>query len=205
MKTPTRIRLAAAMIAACAAASLAHAQTPPAGTPERLRGTLVSKDGDTLVLHGLQGDETVRMADGWTVGSTRPATLAAITPGMAIGVVSRGPAAHPVVAAIQVFAPEAPQRPGQRPWDMMPESTMTNAVVAGEVSATTEGGLSLKYDDKVVSMTVPPDVSVGVAGPGDKTMLVPGVHLVVFSTGGPGGSHTGRIAIVGLDGSTPPL
>lgn len=201
MMRPTLTSLAVLL----AMAPLAASAQPVAGTPERVRGTLASVQGDTLVLHGAGGEETVRMTPGWTVRATTPATLAAITPGMAIGVVSRGPATHPVAVAIQVFPPEAAPRRGQSAWDMLPESTMTNATVAGDVTASGEHGLTLKTDDKVIPMEVAPDANIGIAKAGEKAMLTPGVKLVVFATRTADGIHVGRLAIVGLDDSTPPL
>lgn len=204
--TPIRRLNVAALAFACAFPIAAFAQSAPAGTPERVRGELASVQGDTLVLRSADGgSETVKMAEGWTVRTTKPGTLASITPGSAIGVVSRGPADHPTAVAIQVFAPGAVPKLGQSPWDMIPESTMTNAMVSGEVTGTGEKALTLKIDDKVIPMTVAPNASIGVAGTGDKAMLKPGAKLVVLSVKGADGSHTGRIAIVGLDGSTPPL
>lgn len=201
------VRLNAATVAlACALPALAFAQGVPGGTPERVRGELVSAQGDTLVLKAPDGaNETVKMADGWTVRSTKPGTLASIAPGAAIGIVSRGPATNPVAVAIQVFAPGAVPKLGQSSWDLIPESTMTNAVVEGEVTGKGERGLTVKVDDKLVPMAVAPNANIGVAGSGDKAMLKPGAKLVVFAVKGADGSHTGRMAVVGLDGSTPPL
>jgi hypothetical protein len=86
----------------------------------------------------------------------------------------------------------------------MPESTMTNGVVEGQAVATDGGHLKVTVDGKPVEMTIAPNVSIGAAGIGDKSLVVPGAKAVVFATKD-GATYTGRAVIVGKDGMTPPL
>jgi hypothetical protein len=194
-------RLAFVAAFGAALAPPAFAQAPP----QRLRGTIVSLTGDILVLHGSDGaNTTITLAPDVGYRSITKATLADVKPGGGIGIVSRGPANKQEAVAIQIFVPGAPFRQAQLGWDMMPESTMTNGVVEGQAVATGGGHLKVTVDGKPVEMTIAPNVSVGAAGPGDKSLVVPGAKAVVFATKD-GAAYTGRVVIVGKDGMTPPL
>ena len=80
--------------------------------------------------------------------------------------------------AVTVF-PESSRGVGEghRPFDLLPQSTMTNATVA-EVSAAANGRrLQLKYKDGAMLIVVPEDAPVVTFRPGDRNLLVPGASV----------------------------
>ena len=194
-------RLAALVALAAVSSQPTFAQAPPS----RLRGTVVSLTGDVLVLKPSDGQNmSITLAPDVTYRSITKATLADVKPGSGIGIVSQGPANKQEAVAIQIFMPGAPFRQVQLGWDMMPESTMTNGVVEGQAVAAEGGHLKVTVDGKPVEMAIAPDVSIGAAGPGDKSLAVQGAKAVVFATKS-GDAYTGRTVIIGKDGMTPPL
>ena len=184
------------------AASPAFAQAPP----QRIRGTIASVSGDTMVVHATSGDDvTFQLAADTVVHADTPSTLDAIKPGSTLAIVSRGPADKQEAVAVRVMGPGVTIRMAILPWDLMPESTMTTAVVEGQSGALTGRSMTLKAGDKTVEMTFPQQASIAVETMGDRASLVPGAKVVVFATPGSGTTMSGRVAIVGLQGMTPPL
>ena len=173
--------------------------------PQRIRGTIASLSGDTLIVREADGgDATLHLAANVPVREEIRATAAAITPGSTLAIVSRGPADKQEAIDIRVVPAGSLARMGVFKWDL-PQSTMTNGVVEGQSVAVSGGVLTVKAADSVVHMAIAPNASISVSGPGDASMLTPGAHVVVFATPGTGGVMTGQTVIVGKDGMTPPL
>jgi len=94
---------------------------------------------------------------------------------------------------------------GSRPYDLKPNSTMTNATVAQQVAGTDGQTLMIKYKDGEKKVTVGPDTPVVTYVPGEKADLKAGARIIAFVKPLPDGSfETNRIS-VGRDGLTPPM
>ena len=66
---------------------------------------------------------------------------------------------------------------GHRPFDLQPQSTMTNATVADVVAAPAGRRLRLKYKDGEKIIVVPPGAPIVSFRPGDRSLLVPGASV----------------------------
>ena len=192
-----------AMMLLAAAALPAHAQT----TPRRVRGTIEALDGSTLVVNSREG-ETVRIAlsPTYTVAAVVPAELSAIKPGAYIGTAAVGPKDRLRALEVLIF-PEAMRGTGEghTPWDLVPESTMTNAVIEAEATGTDGRQLTLVAKGERLIVTVPPNVPVVTFEPGTPAMLTPGAKVFVGAQrAADGGLSAGRVN-VGKDGFTPPM
>ena len=184
------------------AATPAFAQTPP----QRFRGTVASVTGSTLVVHANDGtDVTFQLAADTAFRADTPSSLDAIKPGSMLAIVSRGPADKQEAVAVRAMAPGLTLRPAILPWDMMPESTMTNATVEGQTVATSGQLMTLKAGDKTVQMAVPASAAIALEEPGDKALLTPGSHVAVFAAPGADNAMAARLVIVGMKGMTPPV
>jgi hypothetical protein len=202
--TCARPLIAAAMLVA--SSLLAIAQQPP--TPTRVRGTIDGVDGDVLLVKS-RGGEDVRLhmtGDMRVVGIVK-ISLADIKLGSFIGTTTvPGPNGSQNAVEVHVF-PENMRGTGEgsRPYDLRPNSTMTNATVAETVAGNDGQNLVIKYKDGEKKVVVGPDTPVVTYVPADRSELKPGAKIIAFVKQLPDGSfETNRIS-VGRDGLTPPM
>ena len=95
---------------------------------------------------------------------------------------------------------------GHRPWDLQPQSTMTNANVAKVTAAPQGRMLTLRYKDGEKKVVVAEDAPVVTSAPADRSALVPGAHIfIVAAQREPDGTFTASRVTVGLDGLVPPM
>jgi hypothetical protein len=202
--TLARPLIAAAMVAASVLGAIA--QQPP--TPTRVRGTIEGVDGDLIMVKSRSGEDVKlhMSADMKVVGIVKIA-LADIKLGSFIGTTTvPGPDGQQNAVEVHVF-PEDMRGTGEgsRPYDLRPNSTMTNATVAQQVAGTDGQTLMIKYKDGEKKVTVGPDTPVVTYVPGEKADLKAGARIIAFVKPLPDGSfETNRIS-VGRDGLTPPM
>ncbi len=184
--TLTPIRHLAAGLALCLAASICAAQvahSPPSGAASptvRLRGTVQSVTPNMLTVKERSGEVIpLVISDKLVVNEVYPISLGDIQPGSFIGTAAMPqPDGSQRAIAVTVF-PESARGLGEgfRPFDLQPESTMTNATVADVIAAPTGRTLQLKYKDGQKTIVVPPDAPVVTFRPGDRSLLVPGASV----------------------------
>lgn len=190
------------------ASSLLLAGNVGAQTPtQRLRGTIVSFDGTSLVMAERGGNTiTLALADAFGVNEVVAIPASDIKPGSFIGTAAI-PAADGSLSALEVLVfPEAARGTGEghSAWDLQPGSTMTNATVAELASAPNGRTMKLKYKDGEKTVLVPDNVPIVTVKPGDKALLVPGAKVVVFAQNRDG-KMTAMRALAGRNGLTPPM
>jgi hypothetical protein len=108
---------------------------------------------------------------------------------------------------IHIF-PEAMRGTGEghRPWDLMPNSTMTNATIDSEVAISDGQKLVLKYKDGEKTFIVPANAAVVTFVPATAAALTPGAKIFVAAgTKQADGSVLAPRINVGLNGITPPM
>src|ERR1700704_6487359 len=198
--------LVASLTVICVFASVAWAQQPP---PVRIRGTIESVDGATLMIKSREGESMkVRMTDNVAVFGVAKTDLSEIKAGSYIGV-SAMPEPDGTQKALPVHIFPESQRgaaEGFRPWDLKPNSTMTNATVAETVKGTDGQNLLVKYKDGEKKVVVPPDTPIVTFVAGDKSELKPGAKIIIFgATKKEDGTLEAARVNVGRDGITPPM
>ena len=174
---------------------------------QRLRGTVKSFDGSTLVLAERSGDSiTLALADNFSVNEVLAIEPAAIKPGSYVGAAAV-PATDGTLRALEVLVfPEGARGSGEghSPWDLQPGSTMTNATVA-ELAASPQGRrLTLRYKDGEKTIVVPENVPIVTFKPGDKSLIVPGANVIVFAQTREG-KPTALRALAGRGSFAPPM
>ena len=184
----------------------ASAQQPPT---VRIRGTIEAVDGATLSIKSRDGsDVKVNITDNIAVTGVSKASLSDIKEGSYIGVSAMPePDGTQKAIAVHIF-PEAQRgaAEGFRPWDLRPNSTMTNATVAQTVAGVDGQTIMVKYKDGEKKVVVPPDAPIVAFAAGDKAEIKPGAKIIIFGATKKedGTLETGRIAI-GRDGIAPPM
>jgi hypothetical protein len=210
--TIRRIMFASTAFALLFAATIAEAQapaTPPASPPVRVRGTIDSVDGSTLNITSRDGTKmVVKLADNGTVLGVVKASLSDVKQGGFVGITAMPqPDGTQKAVEIHIF-PEAMRGTGEghRPWDLMPNSTMTNATVDSEVAISDGQKLVLKYKDGEKTFIIPANVVVVAFGPATAADLKPGAKIMVPGAAKqPDGTLVAQRLNVGLNGLTPPM
>jgi len=202
--TFARPLIAAAMVVASILA--ATAQQPP--TPTRVRGTIEAVDGDVLSVRSRSGEQVkLHMTSDMRVVGIVRISLADIKLGSFIGTTTvPGPDGRHDAVEVHVF-PEDMRGTGEgsRPYDLKPNSTMTNATVAETVAGTDGQTLMIKYKDGEKKVTVGPDTPVVTYVPAERSDLKADSKIIAFVKQLPDGSfETNRIS-VGRNGLTPPM
>src|SRR6202035_3215688 len=146
----------------------AIAQQPPS----RVRGTIEGVDGDVLSVKSRSGEDVkLRMSgDVRVVGIVR-ISLSDVKVGSFVGATTV-PAADGSQKAVEVHVfPEDMRGTGEgsRPYDLRPNSTMTNATVAQTVVGNDGQTLMIKYKDGEKKVVVSPDTPVVTYVPADKS------------------------------------
>src|SRR4029079_19434011 len=93
---------------------------------------------------------------------------------------------------------------GSRPYDLKPNSTMTNATVAQTVAGNDGHTLTIKYKDGEKKVVVGPDTPVVTYVPADKSDLKPGAKVIAFMKKLPDGSLEPHRVRGGRDGASHP-
>jgi hypothetical protein len=162
----TRRTLGASAAALIFAAGFAAAQAQqmsspmaPTTPPVRIRATIESVSGDMITAKSRDGAEMkVKLAANAPVNQVVPVTLADIKDNSYIAVTAMPqPDGSQKAVAILIF-PEALRGTGEgfRPWDLEPNSTMTNATVAEQVKSTDGQTITVKYKDGDKKVLVTP-------------------------------------------------
>jgi len=186
--------------------STALAQQPPT---VRIRGTIEAVDGPMLSIKSRDGtDMKVRVTDNVAVFGVAKTQLSEIKEGSYIGVTAMPePDGTQKAIAVHIF-PENQRgaAEGFRPWDLRPNSTMTNATVAETVAGTDGQKILVKYKDGEKQVVVPPETPIVTFIAGDKSELKPGAKIIIFGAAKKedGTLEAARVN-VGRDGITPPM
>jgi hypothetical protein len=199
------MRRVAALLVLLAALDVSAAA---AQTPARIRGVIERVDDQSLWIKARDGQAvTVKLNPNFGVVAVTKATLDDIKPGTFVGIAALRQGDGSFKAQEVVVFPEAMRGTGEGhyPWDLTPESTMTNATVDAIVSQVSGPLLTLKYKTGEVTIAVPAEAPIVTLGPGDRALLAPGAAVFVPATRAADGALSAMRVLVGKDGLVPPM
>ena len=186
----------------------ALAQTPAAGTPTRIRGTVDKLDGQNLMVKSRDGQTlTIELAANVAVITLVKKSIADIKVGDYVASTGvKGADGKIRAIEVRIFPEEARGTgEGQFAWDLMPDSIMTNATV-GKVDQAPQGPvLHVTFKGTESEYTVGPEVPVLANGPGDISLLKPGVAVFVIALKHEDGKLTSARLYAEKDGVKPPM
>ena len=164
----------AAALSLLAATSVSLAQQPET---VRVRGTIEAVDGAMLTVKSRDNQTfyKVRVSGDAVVRGLVRASLAEIKDNTFIGVSGLPqPDGSQKALEIHIF-PEAMRGTGEghQPWDLVPNSTMTNAAVTQMVKAVDGDEITVKYKGGEKKIIVLPQTRIVTFVPGDKSELKP--------------------------------
>jgi len=190
-------------LAALALGGAALAQQP---ATVRLRGTVEALTPTTLLLRQPDGDRVeLALAPELGVTEVYPVQLADIQPNSFVGVGAMPQADGSQKAIAVTLFPESMRGRGEghRPFDFLPQSTMTNATVAS-VAATPDGQhLLLRYPGGEKLIVVAPGTPIVSFRPGDRSLLTVGSTVSLTAQEIAGRPTVTRIS-AGRNGFAPP-
>lgn len=193
--------LMAAALAATAPAAFAQAR------PTGVRGTVTALTGDILKVHENSGqDVDVKLSKDTPIRGVTLANIADIKSDSYIGTAAI-PQADGSLKALEVHVFPASMRgsgDGHRPWDLGANSSMTNGTV-GSVVVSNGRTVTIKYKDGEKKVLIPQDVPIVNLTEGDRSLLVPGAHVVLFAHKEADGSMAANFISAGKNGVVPPM
>ena len=211
MKTALFRWLPLALLAAAIGSLPAAAGQAPQGKPQTIRGRIAAMEKGALKVTTSAGDVLVKYADDVRIGAVETAKLSDIKDGSYVGATAvKQPDGTLKALEVHIF-PESARGTGegQRPYDLQPGSTMTNANVEKIESATVDKAqgqlLTMKYKDGEQKIFVPSNAPVVKNVAGDRSMLKTGAGVYIAAVRGEDGSLTATRIAVGLNGIMPPM
>lgn len=206
--------MTAALLLSGALPALAQDKAPPPGPPTRLRATIEKVDNGVLTVKTEQGAEaTVAVTPKTNISGVAARKLGDIKPNEFIGITAlNGKDGTMHATEVHIF-PEQMRGAGEGhyPWDKGPESSMTNAAVAGMVDSSDGKVFTMSYKDKKTGQTgqvkidISPTIPIVAFVPGDPSLLKPGAKTVMFAFKKPDGSYMAAAIVAEKDGVKPPM
>jgi hypothetical protein len=191
----------------------------------KLTGDVVRVDGQSLELKSTSGETlAVKVSDQARLTLRAPTDASAIKPGAFIATTATPqPDGTLLASEVRVFGESLRGvGEGHRPMANLPGSTMTNATVASVSGGKRESTTNAKVDsvtepapgehslrmtvqykggEKVV--VVPDSVQIMTQETGDRSMLVPGTHIVAYVARQPDGTLVSERVSIGKNGYAP--
>src|SRR6201992_356864 len=178
-------------------------------TPVRVRATVVSLDGNKLVVHPKSGDDiTVMLNDNFGAVAVVKASMADIKEGTFIGTATVTQPDSSLKSEEGVVFPDKMRGTGEGhyPWDLGSKSMMTNATVSNAVKGVDGQTITVSYKGGEKKIDVPANVPVVTLVPGaDRADINPGVMVFVPPQKQDDGTLKAGGVLSGKDGLPPPM
>src|ERR1700744_363827 len=178
-------------------------------TPVRVRGTVVSIDGNKLVVHPKSGDDiTVMLNDNFGAVAVVKASMADIKEGTFIGTATVTQPDSSLKSEEVVVFPDKMRGTGEGhyPWDLGSKSMMTNATVSNAVKGVDGQTITVTYKGGEKKIDVPANVPVVTLVPGaDKAAIKPGVIVGVPTQKQAAGMLKAGAVLLGKAALPPPM
>lgn len=185
--------------------AIAIASTASGQSNQRIRGTITAFEGNVLSVKSRDGkDLKIELTEKATVATAKAMTLADLKAGDYVGSTTRK-RADGVLVALEVHALPPTVREGHIPWDLEPDTMMTNANVVSLVQSAGGQELMLEYKGGSQKILVPAGTPIATSVAADRSALKPGEYVFLTANVGADGKLTlsGRVQ-VSKDGVRPP-
>jgi hypothetical protein len=198
----------AALAFATALATLATSTSTLAADGVRVRGTVISVTGDTLLVKSREGaDVSIKLNLGWKAGGIAKAKLADIKQGDFVGIASLPGASGPDGALEVLIFPPAMRGTGEGSygWDLKPNSSMTNGAVSEAVQSVDGTTVNVVYHGQSKKIVIAPNTPIVTFAPAVNADVKPGATVFVPADRAEDGKLSTTRVVVGKDGVVPPM
>lgn len=164
---------------------------------QRIRGTITAFDGTVLSVKSRDGrDLSIELLEKASVATAKAITLVDLKQGAYVGATTLKRADGTLVA-LEVHTLPPSVAPGHRPWDLEPDSMMTNANIESVVQSVGGQELRLVYKDGSQTILVPPGTPIVTTVSADRSFLKPGEYVFLNASVGDDGklSTAARIQV----------
>ncbi|CAE1149580.1 DUF5666 domain-containing protein [Serratia sp. Tan611] len=205
----TQRRIAGLLLSSLLMCSGIAAAQMPGKVIAPLRGTIDQVSDNSLQLTDRKGEKvSVKLNDQTKVLSVSKGSTADIKPDSFIGTAAV-PQADGSLKALEVHVFAASLRgsgEGHSPWQSADGKvdTMTNGTVGKLVNANGRT-LTVNYNNQQKTVIVPDGTPIVTLDPGDRSLLKPGTHIVLFSAADDKGERVATRISAGKDGTVPPM
>jgi hypothetical protein len=182
-----------------------------AASTTRIHGTITGLKGDALAVQTTGGQAlSIAFSPKTPIVGVAAASLTDIKPGDFVGTAAR-PGDDGALVALEVHIfPESMRGTGEghRPFDMGPQSTMTNGTVGADmanVRGVSGRTITVRYQGGEKKVFVRPNVPVVRFEPGDQSLLTTGAHVSITAAEDAAGALSALRISVGKAGLTPPV
>lgn len=175
--------------------------------PTRVRGAITAVEGDLLKVHSNRGEDLqINLTKDTQVRGVTLAQVSEIKPGSYIGSAAVAqPDGTLKALEVHVFPPQmAGTGDGHRAFDLGKDSTMTNGSV-GDLVTSNGRTITVNYKGGQKKILIPDDVPIVNLVPGDRSLLQPGVKVVLQAQKAADGSLSAQSISAGENGLTPPM
>ena len=175
--------------------------------PTRVRGAITAVEGDLLNVHSNRGEDLqINLTKDTQVRGVTLAQVSEIKPGSYIGSAAVAqPDGTLKALEVHVFPPQmAGTGDGHRAFDLGKDSTMTNGSV-GDLVTSNGRTITVNYKGGQKKILIPDDVPIVNLVPGDRSLLQPGVKVVLQAQKAADGSLSAQSISAGENGLTPPM
>jgi hypothetical protein len=174
----------------------------------RVRGVIEASDGSKITVKTREGASTaIALAAAVKVMAVAKASVEDIKPGDFVGIASL-PKSKGGDGAVEVLIFPAAMKgtgEGSYPWDLKPQSTMTNATVSNAVKEVDGHEVTVKVNGKDKKISVADGTVVVTLAPAAAADLKTGATVFVPTERSPDGTLTAGFVIVGANGIVPPM
>jgi hypothetical protein len=163
-------------------AMISFVQVADAQETVRLRGVIEQVEPDSYLIRvNPEKIVSLRLKPNATIAASIKSTISDVKPGLYIGIAAVPQGSAPLRALEAHIFDESMRgiAEGHRTWDLLPDSTMTNAVVQEMVQAVEGPLVTLKYKDGEKKIFIPADVPIVTYVPGNASDLKPAAAIFV--------------------------
>lgn len=173
----------------------------------RVRGVIETSDGSNMAVKTREGNTAAINLGSAKIMAVVKASIEDIKPGDYVGIASlpRSKGGDGALAVLIFPAAMRGADEGSFPWDLKPNSTMTNATVANAAKDVEGRTVTVKFGNKEKTISVADGTAIVTMAPATAADLKVGATVFIIAQRGTDGATNAGFVVVGANGIVPPM